>query len=141
MPPLSNVDVLPVPHAFLQPSNKDPLNHAVSFVEPGPCHGAVGLLAVVLAMAGCGAEAENKQSVAATEKVDWSKVKLILGDQAEGSRSMVEASKASDGIPYQVEWANFQGSAPLFEALRQVPSQENGAREHQHRTDVHYRVG
>lgn len=78
--------------------------------------GALLLSAAVLAMAGCGAEAESEKH-AALEKVDWSKVKLILGDQAKGLRTVVEASKAFDGIPYQVEWANFQGAAPLFEAL------------------------
>lgn len=70
----------------------------------------------VLLLAGCD-DAGDKQASAA-EAVDWSKVKLILGDQAKGLRTVVDASKAFDGIPYQVEWANFQGAAPLFEALR-----------------------
>jgi sulfonate transport system substrate-binding protein len=71
---------------------------------------------IVLLLAGCG-EGEQKQA-SATDAVDWSKVKLILGDQAKGLRTVVDASKAFDGVPYQVEWANFQGAAPLFEALR-----------------------
>ncbi|MCD5996537.1 ABC transporter substrate-binding protein [Pseudomonas sp. CDFA 602] len=70
-------------------------------------------------LAGCGND-DNRQSrqSAVGESVDWSKVKLVLGDQAKGLRTVVEASKAFDGLPYQVEWANFQGAAPLFEALR-----------------------
>ncbi|WP_296184465.1 ABC transporter substrate-binding protein [Pseudomonas sp. UBA1879] len=67
-------------------------------------------------LAGCG-DAGNTPT-AVSDAVDWSKVKLILGDQAKGLRTVVEASKAFEGIPYQVEWANFQGAAPLFEALR-----------------------
>ncbi|WP_122813475.1 ABC transporter substrate-binding protein [Pseudomonas viridiflava] len=68
------------------------------------------------ALIGCGNE--DRQVVSSNETVDWSKVKLVLGDQAKGLRTVVEASKAFDGVPYQVEWANFQGAAPLFEALR-----------------------
>ncbi|ENO89434.1 ABC transporter substrate-binding protein [Thauera linaloolentis] len=45
-------------------------------------------------------------------------VTLVLGDQVRMTRALVEASGAFDGIPYQVEWANFQGAAPLFEALK-----------------------
>ncbi|MDB5979828.1 MAG: ABC-type nitrate/sulfonate/bicarbonate transport system, periplasmic component, partial [Pseudomonas sp.] len=74
------------------------------------------MLAAALLLAACGAESEKTAS--ATGAVDWSKVKLILGDQAKGLRTVVEASKAFEGLPYQVEWANFQGAAPLFEALR-----------------------
>ncbi|WP_122438642.1 ABC transporter substrate-binding protein [Pseudomonas viridiflava] len=68
------------------------------------------------ALIGC--DNEDRQVVSSNETVDWSKVKLVLGDQAKGLRTVVEASKAFDGVPYQVEWANFQGAAPLFEALR-----------------------
>lgn len=68
------------------------------------------------ALFGCGND--DRQVVSSNETVDWSKVKLVLGDQAKGLRTVVEASKAFDGVPYQVEWANFQGAAPLFEALR-----------------------
>ncbi|WP_122585526.1 ABC transporter substrate-binding protein [Pseudomonas viridiflava] len=68
------------------------------------------------ALIGCGNE--DRQVVSSNETVDWSKVKLVLGDQAKGLRTVVEASRAFEGVPYQVEWANFQGAAPLFEALR-----------------------
>lgn len=43
---------------------------------------------------------------------------LVLGDQAGGLRSLVEASKALDDAPFAYRWANFQGAAPLFEAQR-----------------------
>jgi sulfonate transport system substrate-binding protein len=45
-------------------------------------------------------------------------VTLVLGDQAGGTRALVEAAKVLDGTPYAYRWANFQGAAPLFEAQR-----------------------
>jgi sulfonate transport system substrate-binding protein len=45
-------------------------------------------------------------------------VTIVLGDQAGGTRALVEASKVLDGAPYAFRWANFQGAAPLFEAQR-----------------------
>ncbi|WP_416260328.1 ABC transporter substrate-binding protein [Gibbsiella quercinecans] len=44
--------------------------------------------------------------------------KLVLGDQAHGLRSLVEAAGVMKDAPYQYQWANFQGAAPLFEAQR-----------------------
>lgn len=43
---------------------------------------------------------------------------LVLGDQARGLRSLVEAAGVMKDAPYQYRWANFQGAAPLFEAQR-----------------------
>jgi sulfonate transport system substrate-binding protein len=64
-------------------------------------------------MGGCDKAAEAPKSAS-----DLSGVTLILGDQAKGLRTVVEAAHALDGIDYKVQWANFQGAAPLFEALR-----------------------
>eukprot|EP00659_Diplonema_papillatum_P015444 gene15444-23607_t len=71
------------------------------------------LLAAALLMGGCDKAAEAPKSAS-----DLSGVTLILGDQAKGLRTVVEAAHALDGIDYKVQWANFQGAAPLFEALR-----------------------
>jgi sulfonate transport system substrate-binding protein len=71
------------------------------------------LSAVLFSLTGCGGGGDKPAANA-----NLSGVKLILGDQAKGLRTIVEASHAFDGLPYQVEWANFQGAAPLFEALR-----------------------
>ncbi|WP_322015406.1 ABC transporter substrate-binding protein [Paraburkholderia sp. J12] len=49
---------------------------------------------------------------------DLASVTLVLGDQAGGTRALVEAAHALDGAPYALRWANFQGAAPLFEAQR-----------------------
>ncbi|MFZ6774840.1 ABC transporter substrate-binding protein [Undibacterium sp. SXout7W] len=48
---------------------------------------------------------------------DLSKVKLVLGDQVKLLRTKAEAAGVLEGIPYQIEWASFQGAAPLFEAV------------------------
>ncbi len=45
-------------------------------------------------------------------------VSVVLGDQAGGTRAVVEAAKVLDGTPYTWRWADFQGAAPLFEAQR-----------------------
>jgi sulfonate transport system substrate-binding protein len=71
------------------------------------------LSAVLFSLTGCGGGGDKPAANA-----NLSGVKLILGDQAKGLRTIVEASHDFDGLPYQVEWANFQGAAPLFEALR-----------------------
>ncbi|GAA4615395.1 ABC transporter substrate-binding protein [Saccharopolyspora hordei] len=67
------------------------------------------LAAALLAVTGCsGGDAEDSLS----------DVTLVLGDQAGGLRARVEASGAFDDAPYRIRWANFQGAAPLFEAMR-----------------------
>jgi ABC-type nitrate/sulfonate/bicarbonate transport system substrate-binding protein len=78
---------------------------------------ALGLLTfAALLLSGCGESVESKS--AATGQSDLSGVTLVLGDQAKGLRTVVEAANALEGIEYKVEWANFQGAAPMFEALR-----------------------
>jgi sulfonate transport system substrate-binding protein len=74
------------------------------------------LSGAALMLGGCGDAVEPRSSSAAQS--DLSGVTLVLGDQAKGLRTVVEAANALEGIDYKVEWANFQGAAPLFEALR-----------------------
>lgn len=84
------------------------------------------LLAAALGtlLAACG-PAPDKTATSATTSAGTSAaaaptqpVSLVLGDQVRMTRALVEASGAFDGIPYRIEWANFQGAAPLFEALK-----------------------
>ncbi|MGY2184749.1 putative aliphatic sulfonates-binding protein precursor [compost metagenome] len=77
---------------------------------------AVLLSGAALLLSGCGETVDNKS--ASSIQTDLSGVTLVLGDQAKGLRTVVEAANALEGIDYKVEWANFQGAAPLFEALR-----------------------
>ncbi len=74
------------------------------------------LSGAALLLSGCGDAVETKAP--STAQSDLSGVTLVLGDQAKGLRTVVEAANAFEGIDYKVEWANFQGAAPLFEALR-----------------------
>lgn len=48
---------------------------------------------------------------------DLSKVTLVLGDQVKMLRTKAEAAGVLDNLPYQIQWASFQGAAPLFEAV------------------------
>jgi sulfonate transport system substrate-binding protein len=47
-----------------------------------------------------------------------SKVTLTLGDQANGLQTLMKAANALEGTPYDVKWAEFQGAAPLFQAMQ-----------------------
>ncbi|MFM0545702.1 ABC transporter substrate-binding protein [Paraburkholderia strydomiana] len=71
------------------------------------------LLGAVPAFAATGA-LHSQHTLAA----DLASTTLVLGDQAGGTRALVEAAKVLDGAPYAFRWANFQGAAPLFEAQR-----------------------
>ena len=75
----------------------------------------LGVLAA--ALAAC-KDDQTKPRASAAQATDWSDVTLILGDQAKGLRTVVEAAGTLADAPYKVQWANFQGAAPLFEALR-----------------------
>ncbi|MGX6601497.1 LLM class flavin-dependent oxidoreductase [Micromonosporaceae bacterium Da 78-11] len=46
------------------------------------------------------------------------KVSLTLGDQANGLKTLFEASGALDGASFGYKWAEFQGAAPLFQAMQ-----------------------
>lgn len=43
---------------------------------------------------------------------------LTLGDQANGLRTLMNAAGVLEGTPYHVKWAEFQGAAPLFQAMQ-----------------------
>lgn len=45
------------------------------------------------------------------------RTKLVLGDQVHLLQSKAEAAGVLDNLPYDIEWANFVGAAPLLEAL------------------------
>lgn len=45
------------------------------------------------------------------------RTKLVLGDQVHLLQSKAEAARELGNLPYDIEWANFVGAAPLLEAL------------------------
>ncbi|MET0370719.1 MAG: ABC transporter substrate-binding protein [Sphingobium sp.] len=61
--------------------------------------------AAALALSACGGGAKGGRT------------KLVLGDQVHLMQSRAEASGVLDDLPYDIEWANFVGAAPLLEAL------------------------
>ncbi|WP_426076261.1 ABC transporter substrate-binding protein [Janthinobacterium sp. PSPC3-1] len=71
----------------------------------------LGALPAAALLAACG------EKVLAPSSADLSKVTLVLGDQVNLLRSKAEAAGVLDGAPYKIEWASFQGAAPLFEAV------------------------
>lgn len=71
----------------------------------------LGAVPAAALLAACG------EKVAAPAITDLSAVTLVLGDQVNLLRSKAEAARVLDGAPYKIEWASFQGAAPLFEAV------------------------
>ncbi len=61
--------------------------------------------AAALALSACGGRARGGRT------------KLVLGDQVHLMQARAEAAGALDDLPYDIEWANFVGAAPLLEAL------------------------
>jgi sulfonate transport system substrate-binding protein len=73
------------------------------------------LLLIAMTFAGCG---KQQTPAAQAGPPDLSKVTLVLGDQVNFTRTKAEAAGVLEGVPYKIEWASFQGAAPLFEAVR-----------------------
>ena len=55
---------------------------------------------------------------ASSQGAESGEVTLTLGDQANGLQTLMKAAGALDGTAYQVKWAEFQGAAPLFQAMQ-----------------------
>lgn len=47
--------------------------------------------------------------------------KLVLGDQARGLRSLVEAAGVMKDAPYQYQWANFRGQRRCLKRSARPP--------------------
>lgn len=74
--------------------------------------GAALSLTGVLATSACAGDSQ------AASETDPSKVTLTLGDQAKNLKTLFDASGALKGTPYKVKWAEFEGAAPLFQAVQ-----------------------
>ncbi|GCB52341.1 ABC transporter substrate-binding protein [Streptomyces sp. NL15-2K] len=64
----------------------------------------------LLALTACGADS----SAQASSK----EVTLTIGDQARTLQTIVAASDALKGAKYKVKWAEFEGAAPLYQAVQ-----------------------
>ncbi|GAB2900358.1 ABC transporter substrate-binding protein [Streptomyces mayteni] len=78
------------------------------------------LAAVVLVgAAACGSDgADDGRSGAASDGSPLSDVTVTLGDQAGNLQTLASAAGVLDDTPYDVEWAEFEGAAPLFQAVQ-----------------------
>ncbi|MFJ2958934.1 ABC transporter substrate-binding protein [Streptomyces sp. NPDC087270] len=70
-------------------------------------------------LAACGDAKKTDTDVkAASGGTDLSGVTLTLGDQANGLQTLLNAAGTLKNTPYKVKWAEFQGAAPLFQAMQ-----------------------
>lgn len=70
------------------------------------------VLTALLATAACGGNSD------AASGGSSSRVTLTIGDQAKNLQTLFNASGALKGTPYNVKWAEFEGAAPLFQAVQ-----------------------
>ncbi|MPY59444.1 ABC transporter substrate-binding protein [Streptomyces spongiae] len=69
-------------------------------------------LAALLTATACGADSSADTSA------KGSQVTLTIGDQAKTLQTIVAASGALKGADYKVKWAEFEGAAPLYQAVQ-----------------------
>ncbi|KKD04241.1 ABC transporter substrate-binding protein [Streptomyces sp. WM6386] len=65
----------------------------------------------LLALTACGADSSAEASSSG-------QVTLTVGDQAKTLQTIVAASDALKGAKYRVKWAEFEGAAPLYQAVQ-----------------------
>jgi sulfonate transport system substrate-binding protein len=75
---------------------------------------ALTLAATASTAAACGGSASGSTADGASS----SEVTLTLGDQAKSLQTLLNASGALKGTSYKVKWAEFEGAAPLFQAVQ-----------------------
>ncbi|WNI14832.1 ABC transporter substrate-binding protein [Actinacidiphila sp. ITFR-21] len=76
-------------------------------------------VALALSLAACGGSSKKEAVAPATASgPDLSGITLTLGDQANGLQTLLTAAGTLKGTPYKVKWAEFQGAAPLFQAMQ-----------------------
>ncbi|MEV0634654.1 ABC transporter substrate-binding protein [Streptomyces sp. NPDC050619] len=68
-------------------------------------------LSALLALTGCGADSS-------ADAAGKGQVTLTIGDQAKTLQTIVAASGALKGADYKVKWAEFEGAAPLYQAVQ-----------------------
>jgi sulfonate transport system substrate-binding protein len=84
--------------------------------DPDRIRRLLTMLPAAALLGGCGKVAAP--SAAATgAPLDLSRVTLVLGDQVKLLRTKAEAAGVLEDVPYKIQWASFQGAAPLFEAV------------------------
>ncbi|WP_296001200.1 ABC transporter substrate-binding protein [Rugamonas sp.] len=85
--------------------------------DPNRLRRMLALLPAAALLGACGKAATPAVAGAVGAAPDLSRVTLVLGDQVHLLQTKAEAAGALRGVPYKIEWASFQGAAPLFEAV------------------------
>lgn len=85
--------------------------------EPDRLRRLLTMLPAAAMLGACSKQGASASAAAATASADLSQVTLVLGDQVKMLRTKAEAAGVLDKLPYKIEWASFQGAAPLFEAV------------------------
>nr|WSY57039.1 ABC transporter substrate-binding protein [Streptomyces sp. NBC_00886] len=68
-------------------------------------------MTALLALSACGADSSADTSAGG-------QVTLTIGDQAKTLQTIIAASDALKGTEYKVKWAEFEGAAPLYQAVQ-----------------------
>ncbi|MFD3581805.1 ABC transporter substrate-binding protein [Streptomyces sp. NPDC058683] len=68
-------------------------------------------MTALLALSACGADSSADTSAGR-------QVTLTIGDQAKTLQTIIAASDALKGAEYKVKWAEFEGAAPLYQAVQ-----------------------
>ena len=84
---------------------------------------ATGALALAAVSAGCASSTQKTADAAdagsgGSGAVNLSNVTLTLGDQVSALKTLLNSSGALKGAKYHVKFAEFQGAAPLFQAVK-----------------------
>lgn len=87
--------------------------------DPDRIRRLMAMLPAAALLGACGKNggAGSASVPAAGAPVDLSRVTVVLGDQVKLLRTKAEAAGVLTDVPYKIQWASFQGAAPLFEAV------------------------
>jgi sulfonate transport system substrate-binding protein len=77
----------------------------------------LAMLPAAALLGACGKPAAPSKPAASSAAPDLSQVTLVLGDQVKLLQTKAEAAGVLKDVPYKIQWASFQGAAPLFEAV------------------------
>jgi sulfonate transport system substrate-binding protein len=91
-------------------NNRNPMNRMTT--RTVRTIGAALSLTALLATTACGGDSE------AASDGSSSGVTLTICDQAKNLQTLLNASGALKGTSYDVKWAEFEGAAPLFQAVQ-----------------------
>jgi sulfonate transport system substrate-binding protein len=85
--------------------------------DPNRIRRLLAMLPAAALLGACGKSGDASEAARTGAPVDLSKVTVVLGDQVKLLRTKAEAAGVLTDVPYKIQWASFQGAAPLFEAV------------------------